>query len=134
MSAVGWRRLGARVAMVATAAAVISMVAVAVVVFVGSGRDSRNSDGVAAFNACISQTRFLVPARHGSGNRVIETIKDRVRGAVVGEVDSGRTPTTLGGAAAANGRYVMSTATPLGRDATAIEGCWDRFFPIAPGA
>ena len=30
--------------------------------------------------------------------------------------------------------YVMSTATPLGRDASAIVGCWDRFLPIAPGA
>jgi hypothetical protein len=58
MSAVGRRRLGARVAMVATAAAVISMVAFAfaVVAFVGSGRDGRNSGGVAAFNACITQT------------------------------------------------------------------------------
>ena len=120
--------------MVVTAAAVISMVAFAVVALVGSGGDGVNSGGVAAFNACITQTRFLVLVGHEPGNSVIETIKDRVPGAVVGEVASGRTPPTLGGAAAANGRYVMSTATPLGRDANAIEGCWDRVFPMFPGA
>jgi hypothetical protein len=115
---------------VATAGALISMGAVVVVAFVGGG----NSGGVGAFNACIAQTRFLVLVRHGYGNRLVETIKDRVRDAVVGEVASNRPATTLGGAAAANGRYDMSTATPLGRDATAIEGCWGRFFPIAPDA
>lgn len=134
MSAVGWRRIRARVAIVATAAVVISMVAFAVGAFVGSRRDGGDSGGMAAFNACITQTRFLVLVRHGSGSSVIETVKDRGRGAVVGEVASGRTPATLGGAAAATGRYVMSTATPLGRDASAIEGCWDRVFPIAPAA
>ena len=134
MSAVGWRRQVARLAIVATAAGVIFMVAFGVVAFVSSGRGGGNNGGVAAVNACITQTRVLVLVRHGSGNGVVETIKDRARGAVVGEVASGRTPATLGGAAAANGRYVMSTATPLGRDATAIEGCWDRFFPSAPGA
>jgi hypothetical protein len=122
---VDWRRLRARVAVVATAAAVISMGAFAVFAFVGSG-------GVGAFNACITQTRFLGLVRHGYGNSFVETIKDRVRDAVVGEVATDRPPTTLGGAAAVNGRYDMSTATPLGRDATAIEGCWGRFFPIAP--
>jgi hypothetical protein len=131
---VDWRRLRARVAVVATAAAVISMGAFAVFAFVGSGGDGGNSGGVGAFNACITQTRFLGLVRHGYGNSFVETIKDRVRDAVVGEVATDRPPTTLGGAAAANGRYVMSTATPLGRDATAIEGCWDRFFPIAPDA
>lgn len=120
-----WRRLGARIAIVATSAAVIWMGGLAVVAFVGSG----NSGGVRAFNACITQTRFLVLVRHGSEHSLIATIKDRGRGTVVGEVAAARTH-TLGGAAAVNGRYVMSTATPLGRDATAIEGCWDRFFPI----
>jgi len=133
MSAVGWRHLGAGVAIVATTAAVIWMVTFAVVTFVDSGRDGRSSGSVAQVNSCITQTRFLVLVRHGSGNRVIETINDRVRGSVVGEVASGRWP-TLGGAPAANGRYVMSTATPLGRDATAIEECWDRVFPMFPGA
>lgn len=129
-----WLRLRASVAVVATAAAVISMGAFAILAFVGSGGDGGNSGGVGAFNACITQTRFLVLVRHGDGNSVVETIKDRVRDAVVGEIATDSPPITLGGAAAANGRYVMSTATPLGRDATAIEGCWDRFFPIAPNA
>jgi len=107
------------------------MVAFAVVAFVAS---RNGGGGVAAVNACITQTRFLVLERRGSRNGVIETINDRVRGAGVGEVASGQVPTTLGGAVAADHGYVMSTATPLGRDATAIEGCWDRAFPIAPGA
>jgi hypothetical protein len=125
---VDWRRLRARVAVAATAA-VISMGAFAMFAVVGSGDGNSR---VGAFNACITQTRFLVLVRHRDGNGFGETIKDRVRHTVVGEVVTDRSPTTLGGAAAANGRYVMSTATPLGRDATAIEGCWDRFFPVAP--
>jgi hypothetical protein len=131
MFCVDWRRFPARVA-VAAVAAVISMGAFAVFAFVGSGGDG--SSRVGAFNACITQTRFLFLVRHRDGNGFGETIKDRVRDAVVGEVVTDRPPTTLGGAAAANGRYVMSTATPLGHDATAIEGCWDRFFPVAPDA
>ena len=135
----GWRRLGMGVPMVATAAAVTSIIAFEVVALVGGGHGGGNGGHVggngrrmAAVNACITQTRFLVLVRHGSGNGVIEMIKDR-DGAVVGEIASGRTPATLGGAAAADGRYVMSTATPVGRDATVIEDCWDRVFPIAPG-
>jgi hypothetical protein len=58
-------------------------------------------------------------------------IRDRGRGTVVGEVATGKS-TMLGGAAARNGRYLMSTATPVGRDATAIENCWGHSFPIAP--
>ena len=129
-----WRRLRARVAVVATAVAVIPMGAFAVFAFVGTGGDGGNSGGVGAFNACITQTRFLGLVHRGYGNSFVETIQDRMRDAVVGEVAPGRSPTALGGASAANGRYVMSTATPVGRDATAIQGCWDRFFPIAPGA
>ena len=117
--------------MVATAAAVISMVALALVALVGGGG---GRGGIAAFNGCIRQTRFLVLARPGSGTGVMETIKDGARRGVEGEVTSGQAPAILGGAAAANGPYVMSTATPLGRDARAIVGCWDRFLPIAPGA
>ena len=103
---------------------------VVVVAFVGAS----DGGGVGAFNACVAQTRFLVLIRHGYGNSFVETIKDRVRGTVVGEVATDRPPTTLGGAAAVNGRYDMFTATPLGRDTTAIEGCWGRFFPTARDA
>lgn len=43
-------------------------------------------------------------------------------------------PITLGGAAAAGGRYAMSTVTPTGRDPSAIENCWDGPFSIAPNS
>ena len=134
-----WRRLGVRVATVlASAAAVSSVVAFAGVAFVGRG-----GGGAASFNACISQTRFLVLVRHGSGNNVIEMIKDRAHGAVVGEFARfpsqraamagalpGMTPAGFG---AENGRYLVSTTFPaLDPDATAIENCWSRFFPLTP--
>lgn len=70
------RRLGERVAVVATAAAVISMVALALVALVGGGG---GRGGIAAFNGCIRQTRFLVLVRPGSGTGVMETIKDGAR-------------------------------------------------------
>lgn len=128
--------------MVVTAAVVISLTVIAVVAI--ASRSGGGGGGIGGFNACITQTRFLVLVRHQGGHSPVETIKERGRDAVVGEVvnDRGRDavvggvatdqPPTLGGAAAADGRYVMSTATPLGRDASAIEGCWDRSFPIAP--
>lgn len=124
--------------MVATAAAVISMVVLAVAVLDGRRgggvKAFSGGGGLVAFNGCVRHTRFLALVRRGSNRGIIETIEDRARGTAQGEVASGRAPTMLGGAAAANGPYVMSTATPLGRDASAIERCWDRFFPIAPGA
>ena len=115
--------------MVASAAAAIAAVVVA---FATPGSSSAK-----AFNACIHQTRFLVLTRHGSGNKVIEMIKDRARGAVVGEF--ARFPseraaeafrTLLAGAAARNGRYVMRTTVAVGRDAGAVEVCFDRVFPL----
>jgi hypothetical protein len=121
--------------MVASAAAVISVVAFTVVAFVGRG------GGVgAAFNACISQTRFLVLVRHESGNNVIEMIKDRAHGAAVGEfalLPSERAAealtTTLAGFGARSDRYVVfTTVPPLDPDATAIERCWDRTVVSAP--
>lgn len=71
-----------RVATVLASAAAVS----SVVAFAGVASVGRGGGGAAAFNACISQTRFLVLlVRHGSGNNVIEMIKDRAHGAVVGE-------------------------------------------------
>ena len=127
-----WRRLRTRIAVTAAAAAVISMAVFAAVAFVVSSGGGSSGGGVGGFNSCITGTRFLVLVRHGRENDVVETIKDRALGAVVGEVAAGRHPNTLGGAAAGNGRYVMSTRTPLGRDAVSIEKCWDSFSPIAP--
>ena len=125
-------RLGLRAAVVASAAAVVAVVAVLVVAFA-----ARGSGGANGFNACISQTRSLVLTRHESGSQLIEMVKDRARGALVGEfarVPSVRAaevfPATLAGAAARNGRYVMFTEIPVGRDAGAIELCFDRAFPL----
>ena len=124
-----WRRLAARRReMVASVAAVILALGTYAVVASGSGGAG---GGVTAFNACIRESRFLVVVRHRPGNGVVETINDRARGALEGDVASDRGAPVIGGAAAAGGRYVMSTVTPLGRDASAIERCWDSAFPIA---
>lgn len=134
------RRLEARVLVAATAVAVLSIGVFASVAFVRNSRGDGNSGGrgksgdVGPFNVCIAQTRFLVLVRDGYANGVVETIKDQAHGAVVGEVATGPAPTRLGGAAAGDGRYVMSTATPLGRDASAIERCWDRFSQVTRDA
>jgi hypothetical protein len=78
--------------------------------------------GIAALSGCIRQTRFLVLVRHAFGHGVIETIKDRLRGALEGEAAFGRVPGNLRRAAAANGPYVMSAASTQGRDASAMTG------------
>jgi hypothetical protein len=92
------------------------------------------SGGLEVFNGCITHIRFLALARHQRDHGVVDTITDRSRDAVVGEVTTKRGSQTLGGAAATNGRYVMSTAAPLGRDAGAIERCWDRYSPVDPNS
>lgn len=103
----------------------------AVVIFVGVRlSEGGGAGGLATFNTCITQTRFLVLVRQPHGQAIIETIDDRRRGDVVGEVAHAHGP-TLVGAAAGTDRYTMSTATPLGPDATAIEQCWDAFSPVA---
>jgi hypothetical protein len=70
----------------------MGVVVVVIVAFSGG-----NSGGAGSFNACITQTRFLVLVRHGHGNSFVETIKDRERDAVVGEVATDRPATTLEG-------------------------------------
>jgi hypothetical protein len=123
----------------ASAAAVSSVVAFAVFAVVAVG--GSGGGGVAAFNACISQTRFLVLAKHRSGNKVIEMIKDRAHGAVVGQfallpsvraAEALPAPFGIAGAGAANGRYVLFTRAPVGRDASAIERCGEPEFPLVP--
>lgn len=134
MPGVGMRRLGTRVAMAATVAVVLWLGVAGTVAIVDGVRDRGHGKGVGVFNACITHTRFLALVDRASRNGVIETIRDRADHGLVGEVATGRAPVMLGGAAAGNGRYLMSTATPLGRDASAIETCWDRYSPIAPSA
>jgi hypothetical protein len=105
------------------------MAVLALIALAGCGSDGGGSTKLSSFQDCLRTRPFLIVTVRGLDKGVLVTIKDRARGTVVGEVATGRS-TPLGGAAAKNGRYLMSTATPLGRDATTIEDCWDRFFPI----
>jgi len=118
------RRSGVRAAAVASAAAIV---AAGLVAFA-----TRDSGSVEAFNACIGKSRFLVLTRHGSGNKLIEIIKDRARGGVVGEF-AGRAAegfhVPLAGTGEGDGRYQMFTEVPLGRDARAIQLCFGAVFP-----
>ena len=133
--------------MVAASVAAVSSVGAFVVVAVRAiGASSSTGAGagsgsVAAFNACIGQARFLVLEENRAGNRIIEAIKDRANGTVVGQfaalrsvraAESLRTPFGIAGSGAVNGRYVLFTKTPLGRDASAIERCGEPEFPVAP--
>ena len=120
-----WRRSGVRVAATVTVLVLIAIGMLWAIAFRGPG-------GMKEFNACITGSRFLALVRHQDGSSVVETINDRAGRMVVGEVTVNRTPPVmLGGAAAEDDGYVMSTATPLGRDAVTIEECWDRPFPVA---
>ena len=96
--------------------------------------DTGNGSGLSVFNTCIGQKPSLVLVRHGNPHRVIEVLRDRKSGALMGEVtaNTGPFPIILGGAAAATDRYVMSTVKPLGPDPTAMEECWDSYSPPAP--
>ena len=91
-----WRRSGVRFAATLTAV-LISMSVLTASAFSDGGR----SDGMKQFNACIAGSRFLLLVRHPRGSIVVETIKDRARREVVGEVSVNRQPPVmLGGAAA----------------------------------
>jgi len=126
------RRLAIRLAIAASAAAIIAAVAVAFNVPSGGSTEG--------FNACISQSRFLVLTRHASVGTVTEMISDRARGAVVGEFArfaseraAGGFQVPLAGTGAANGPYAMFTEVPLGRDARTIQLCFGRVFPQPDG-
>ena len=131
--------------MVATVAAVTSMV-VAAVVALAHGPASGDAPPHAGklFNACIRGSRFLVLARPRGGNESVEKIKDRARNVVVGEFTvfrSERAATTtaaepgftITGFAADDGRYAITTVNVFGRDGNAIGQCWYRFFSLAAG-
>jgi hypothetical protein len=91
----------------------------------GLSHSSGRSNATQAFNACIGlQPELVVVARRGSGSKVVEMIKDRTRGAVVGEfarLSSVRAAqaivTPVGGFGARSGRYVVFTrfllSTPM---------------------
>jgi len=123
---------GSRASTPGLVAARIAVIFVCALVVIGCvAEHAGQSAGLGVFNACIGHSQFLTLARDRSGSKVLEVIDDRARDAKVAEVTSGRDAGTLGGAAAGNDRFTMSTATPLGRDASAIERCWDRYSPIA---
>lgn len=125
-----------RIAIALAVAAVSS-----VVVFVVVASFGRGDGGAAAFNACISQTRFVARVRHGAGSEIIETIERRAHRTVVGEfavfasarAEAASAPPgmPLAGFGAANGRYALFTTVPaVDPDANAIENCWNRVFPL----
>jgi hypothetical protein len=98
----------------------------------GGGGRVIDAGDLVTFDVCVDHTQFLMTVRHGQGMGLVAIIRDRARHAVVGEISNRHPLVMLGGAAAAQGRYVMSTATPTGRDAGAIERCWDRISPVSP--
>jgi hypothetical protein len=107
----------------------------------GSSHPSERSNATEAFNACIGQQpELVVVARRGTGSKLVEMIKDRSRGAVVGEfvrLSSVRAAeamvTPLGGFGARSGRYVVFTTVSLvDPDASAVERCTDRVFAPFP--
>ncbi len=123
---------------VLVALAVAVAVAVAVVLVCHGG----GSAGVNTFNACIGQRRFLDTTERRSGHRVIDTIEDRAQGAVVGEFAVLPSPRAAGsftgtigppsGTGESNGRMVLLTRVPTGRDTNAILTCGMPEFPVAP--
>ncbi len=132
-----WRRyrrvLRSRIMLIV---AMLAVIGVAFVALRGSG-----SRSIAVFNSCIRQTRFLVLERHRSGHGLIEAIRDRAGGALVGEFaaftsvqaeDAFRTP--MAGTGEANGRWVLFTTSLVGRDANAILSCGNPEFPLTPGS
>jgi hypothetical protein len=122
-----WRRLATGLAIVAAAAALISVVRV----LKTSG--SSINDEVGAFNACIRQSRVLAITKHESGRTLVEMISDRADGGLVGEFaafpsvrseESFRAPIgPPSGNGAANGRLLVVTKGVTGRDANAIIRC-----------
>lgn len=129
-------------ASVAAASSVLAFVVFAVGAVAGNGVAGGGSSGsVAAFNACIRQTRFLALRDHRAGNERIEMIDDREDGAVMGQfavlpsvraAEAVHTPFGIAGTGAVNGRSVLFTRTLLGRDASAIERCGEPAFPLVP--
>jgi hypothetical protein len=114
-----------------SAVVIVTVVAVvAAIVVVASGG---HGPDVSTFNACLSHKPFFATTVRRSNGRVIDTISDRDSGEVVGEFAmfltsrAARTFTgTIGppsGSGSANGRFLLFTRTPDGRDAQAMFTC-----------
>jgi hypothetical protein len=131
-AAVGRRTATRRAAVVAIV--VVSMVTVAVVASVAGGK----ADSVTAFNACIHRSQFLVLTKQASGDRIIETIRDRQEGIIEGKfavlpsvraAESFARTLRVSGSGVINGRMVLLTTANDGRDAGTIQACGQPEFP-----
>jgi len=117
-------------------ALVLVVLLVAVVITAGGG-----SNPVDTFNACLRNTHFLVATKHRADRRMVDVIRDRATGVMVGEVavlPTVRAAETFtssigppGGSGARNGRMILFTRVPSGRDANAIITCSLPEFPPA---
>ena len=130
-----WRRQKIR------SAIAIGSVIAAVAIIVVITNDGHGPD-VANFSACVSHRPFLTTTVRRSNGFVIDTIRDRASGVVVGEFamlpTSRRAAATFtstigpasGGSGSANGRFLLYTRSPDGRDTQAMFTCSE---PEIPG-
>jgi hypothetical protein len=122
----------------ASAIAIVALVVAGAVVVTVAG-EAPDPD-VSTFNACVSRTPFLTTTVSRSHGRVIDTIRDRASGVVVGKFAMFPTSrayevytSTIGppsGSGSGNGRFLLLTRSPDGRDAHAMFTCSE---PEIPG-
>lgn len=126
-----WRRR------IISALAIATLVAaVAISLFVAS---DGHGPGVSTFNACLSHKPFLTTTVRLSNHRVVDTIRDRASGSVVGELamlptvrareNFSTTRWLPAGSGSANGRFLLLTHSPAGRDAQAMFTCSQTVIP-----
>lgn len=121
-----------------SAVALATLVA-ALATMVVSASDGHGPD-VSTFNSCLSHRPFLTTTVSRSSGRVIDTIRDRATGEIVGKfamfltARAAKTYTsTIGppsGSGSANGPFLLLTRSPDGRDAHAMFTCSE---PEIPG-
>lgn len=119
-------------------AVAIATLVTAVAIVVVLANDGHGPD-VSTFNACLSRKPFLTTTVRRSNGRVIDTISDRASGEVVGKFAMFLTSraakiytSTIGppsGSGSANGRFLLLTRSPDGRDAQAMFTCSEREIP-----
>lgn len=127
-----WRRRTVSGVVIVTLVAVV-----AVVVVVANGG---HGPDVSTFNSCLSREPFLTTVVRRSDGRVVDTISDRASGEVVGKfamfLTSGAAraySSPIGppsGSGSANGRFLLLTRSPVGRDAQVMFTCSE---PEIPG-